>query len=169
MVTENKDNETAKNDNIITKENYYALKFKLMQHEAPIHYHEYYKNFEEEIRAFEAGYQSVVDLYQDKDYLLSKDYENKVSETKAMRCRDFYDVAKGYKFSSNDKFVISPYNKLQVSSVPTQSIAIFDWDGNPQKLINTNQRIMVATITDFDIIYALVETDLGYAIAKINA
>ncbi|MBQ2037816.1 MAG: hypothetical protein II216_07860, partial [Alistipes sp.] len=82
---------------------------------------------------------------------------------------DFYDVAKGYKFSSNDKFVISPYNKLQVSSVPTQSIAIFDWDGNPQKLINTNQRIMVATITDFDIIYALVETDLGYAIAKINA
>ena len=79
--------------NIITKENYYALKFKLMQHEAPIHYHEYYKNFEEEIRAFEAGYQSVVDLYQDKDYLLSKDYENKVSETKAMRCRDFYDVA----------------------------------------------------------------------------
>ena len=32
----------------VTKENYYALKFKLMQHEAPIHYHEYYKNFEEE-------------------------------------------------------------------------------------------------------------------------
>lgn len=79
--------------NILTKENYYELKFKLMQQEAPIHYREYYKNFEEEVRAHEAGYQSVINLYKDKDEFLTKDYLTKLYEIKAMRCRDFYDVA----------------------------------------------------------------------------
>lgn len=79
--------------NILTKENYDELKFKLMQQEAPIHYREYYKNFEEEVRAHEAGYQSVIDLFKDKDELITKDFLTKLYEIKAMRCRDFYDVA----------------------------------------------------------------------------
>ncbi len=81
--------------NILTEENYYNIRFNLLELAAGRFYHEYYKNFEEEIGAFLAGYDSVVKTFENNDMYKSivHDYKNKIKETKALRYRDFYDVA----------------------------------------------------------------------------
>lgn len=111
---------------ILTKENYYELKFHLLQREAPAYYYSYYSGFEEEIGAFEAGYQSVAELYKETDRELATMYQAKANNIKSYRCTEYYDninidcidrvmefdyVKEGENYNKNKKHFLIEYDE----------------------------------------------------------
>jgi hypothetical protein len=118
--------------NLLTEENYYTLRFNLLQLAAGGFYHEYYKNFEEEIGAFIEGYKSIINTFEDNEKyeLIIKDYKNKLKEAKSLRCRDFYDVAN---INCMDQMMLREEVRNNIYYMENKDLFLIEYDKNGER------------------------------------